>query len=173
MKCKAEGCNLDAAYKAICLCQKHYFRFRRNGDLAIHRKKAKHRIEDKRGYQFIHAPRHPLCRKGQIYVAEHRLVLYAAIGSDPMKCEICGTDHNRQQAWAAIKAQVFPFLAAALQAGGRWVLTIKRMTRTKAQNRRYWGNGVLAQIAEQATTSYRISREVFKSAQGHEWNECK
>ena len=27
------------------------------------------------------------------------------------------TLHNRQQAWAAIKAQVFPFLAAVLQAG--------------------------------------------------------
>lgn len=65
------------------------------------------------------------------------------------------TLHNRQQAWAAIKAQVFPFLAAALQAGGRWVLTIKRMTRTKAQNRRYWGNGVLAQIAEQAVVNGR------------------
>ena len=65
------------------------------------------------------------------------------------------TLHNRQQAWAAIKAQVYPFLAAALQAGGRWVLTIKRMTRTKAQNRRYWGNGVLAQIAEQAVVNGR------------------
>lgn len=65
------------------------------------------------------------------------------------------TLHNRQQAWAAIKALVFPFLAAAFQAGGRWVLTIKRMTRTKAQNRRYWGNGVLAQIAEQAVVNGR------------------
>lgn len=25
----------------------------------------------------------------------------------------------------------------------------------------------------QATTSYRLSRGFFKSAQGHEWNECK
>ena len=65
------------------------------------------------------------------------------------------TLHNRQQAWAAIKAQVLPFLAAALQAGGRWVLTIKRMTRTKAQNRRYWGRGVLSQIAEQAVVNGR------------------
>ncbi len=32
------------------------------------------------------------------------------------------TLHNRQQAWAAIKAQVFPFLAAVLQAGGSWGL---------------------------------------------------
>ena len=44
--------------------------------------------------------------------------------------------HNRQQAWAAIRAQVFPFLGSVLQAGGRWVLTIKRMTRTGQQNRR-------------------------------------
>lgn len=92
MRCEAEGCNLEAVYKAACLCQKHYFRFRRNGDLNIHRKKAKYRIEDERGYQFIHAPRHPLCRKGQIYVAEHRIVLHEAIGPGPMKCEICGVD---------------------------------------------------------------------------------
>ena len=72
------------------------------------------------------------------------------------------TLHNRQQAWAAIKAQVFPFLAAVLQAGGRWVLTIKRMTRTKAQNRRYWGRGVLSQIAEQAVINGKqYSAEVW------------
>ena len=46
--------------------------------------------------------------------------------------------HNRQQAWAAIKAQVFPFLAAALQAGGRWVLTIRQETRSQSQNRLMW-----------------------------------
>ena len=70
--------------------------------------------------------------------------------------------HNRQQAWAAIKAQVFPFLEAVLQAGGRWVLTIKRMTRTKAQNRRYWGRGVLSQIAEQAVVGGKqFSTEVW------------
>lgn len=73
------------------------------------------------------------------------------------------TLHNRQQAWAAIKAQVFPFLAVVfLQAGGRWVLTIKRMTRTKAQNRRYWGRGVLSQIAEQAVINGKqYSAEVW------------
>lgn len=70
--------------------------------------------------------------------------------------------HNRQQAWAVIKSHVFPFLAAGLQAGGRWVLTIKRMTRTKAQNRRYWGKGVLSQIAEQAVVGGKqFSTEVW------------
>ena len=58
--------------------------------------------------------------------------------------------HNRQQAWAAIKAQVFPFLAASLQAGATWVLTIDKKKRSSKQNRRYWGKGVLAQIAVQA-----------------------
>lgn len=64
--------------------------------------------------------------------------------------------HNRQQAWAAIKAQVFPFLASCLQAGSVWVLTIGRKKRTKPQNRRYWGNGVLAQVASQATVNGRL-----------------
>lgn len=58
--------------------------------------------------------------------------------------------YNRQQAWTAIKAQLFPFLAAVLQGGHRWVLTVALRKRSAQQNRRYWGNGVLAQIAAQA-----------------------
>lgn len=64
--------------------------------------------------------------------------------------------HNRQQAWAAIKAQAFPFLAQVLQGGHRWVLTISKRKRTKPQNRRYWGKGVLAQVAAQATVGGRL-----------------
>ena len=58
--------------------------------------------------------------------------------------------HSRTQAWAAIKSQLYPFLGNVLQGGSRWVLTVKRMKRTTKQNKRYWGNGVLKQIAEQA-----------------------
>lgn len=72
------------------------------------------------------------------------------------------TLHNRQQAWSAIKSQVFPFLSTVLQAGGRWVLSIKKMKRTTQQNRRYWGRGVLAQIAEQAVVNGKqYSAEVW------------
>lgn len=79
-----------------------------------------------------------------------------------MQLEI--TLHNRQQAWAAIKAQVFPFLAQIFQSGGRWVLKITRMKRTGQQNRRYWGKGVLAQIAEQAT----VDGKQFSAESWHE-----
>jgi len=71
---------------------------------------------------------------------------------------------NRQQAWAAIKEQVFPFLAQSLQAGSVWVLTISRKKRTPAQNRRYWGGGVLAQIAAQAT----VGGKLFAAETWHE-----
>lgn len=64
--------------------------------------------------------------------------------------------HNRQQAWAVIKDQVYPFLARWLQDGKRLVLTISLRKRTKPQNRRYWGKGVLAQIAEQATVNGKL-----------------
>lgn len=72
--------------------------------------------------------------------------------------------HNRQQAWAAIKAQVYPFLAQWLQDGKRLVLTIKLRKRTAPQNRRYWGRGVLAQIAEQAT----VNGKLFSAETWHE-----
>ena len=64
--------------------------------------------------------------------------------------------HNRQQARAALTGQVFPFLANVLQGGSRWVLTIQRRKRTPKQNRRYWGGGVLAQIAAQAAVGGRL-----------------
>lgn len=70
--------------------------------------------------------------------------------------------HNRTQAWAAIKGQLYPFLATVLQSGKRWVLTVGPRKRTKPQNRRYWGKGVLAQIAEQAVVGGRLySAEVW------------
>lgn len=64
--------------------------------------------------------------------------------------------YNRPQAWAAIKGQLFPFLAQVLQGGHRWVLTVGKRKRTVPQNRRYWGKGVLAQIAAQATVNGRL-----------------
>ena len=72
--------------------------------------------------------------------------------------------HNRQQAWAVIKDQVYPFLGRWLQDGKRLVLTIKLRKRSSAQNRRYWGDGVLAQIAAQVAPAGR-----FYSAES--WHE--
>ena len=70
--------------------------------------------------------------------------------------------HNRQQAWAVIKTVVFDFLRCALERGGVWILTITRKKRTQKQSRRYWGNGVLAQIAQQAAVNGRLfSAEVW------------
>lgn len=72
--------------------------------------------------------------------------------------------HDRKQAWALIKSQLFPFLATVLQGGGKWVLTVARRKRTKPQNRRYWGGGVLAQIAEQA----EVNGQKFSAEAWHE-----
>ena len=70
--------------------------------------------------------------------------------------------HNRPQAWQVIRERVFPFLAEVLTSGGRWVLIIERMKRTPRQNRRYWGKGILAQIAEQAVVGGRqFSAEIW------------
>lgn len=88
MNCCVEGCDREADYKADKLCQKHYFRRRRNG--GFHVRTAKPRIEDHKGYQYLHRPGHPLAAKGQIYVSEQRVVLYEALGPGPMSCALCG-----------------------------------------------------------------------------------
>ena len=54
---------------------------------------------------------------------------------------------NRQQAKAALTAQVFPFLGQALQGSRRWVLSIKPETRSIAQNARLWA--MLTEISQQ------------------------
>lgn len=76
---------------------------------------------------------------------------------------------SRQQAWVAIKGQLFPFLATVLQGGGRWVLEVKRRKRTSAQNRRYWGNGVLAQVAQQAV----VNGKQYSAETWHEFAKRK
>ena len=63
--------------------------------------------------------------------------------------------HNRQQVWHDMTKRLYPKLKEVLQAGGLWVIELKRKERTKPQNRRYWGNGVLAQIAFQAVINGR------------------
>ncbi len=63
---------------------------------------------------------------------------------------------NRAQAFAVIKEQLYPFLGHWLQAGKTLTLCVSLKKRTKPQNRRYWGRGVLAQIAEQATVGGRL-----------------
>lgn len=55
--------------------------------------------------------------------------------------------HNRAQAWAAIKAQLFPFLKESLQGGRMWLLTLKPETRSQAQNRLMWP--ILAEFSKQ------------------------
>ena len=63
---------------------------------------------------------------------------------------------NRQQAFAIIKEQLYPFLGHWLQANKTLTITAKLKKRTPAQNRRYWGRGVLAQVAEQATVNGKL-----------------
>lgn len=55
--------------------------------------------------------------------------------------------HNRQQAWAAIKNTLFPFLRENLQVGKRWILTLKPESRSQAQNRLMWP--ILTAFSEQ------------------------
>lgn len=64
--------------------------------------------------------------------------------------------HNRSQAYAVIKEQLYPFIGHWMQAQKRLVLTCGLRKRTPKQNRRYWGKGVLAQIAEQAAPGGRL-----------------
>ena len=66
--------------------------------------------------------------------------------------------HNRQQGWVVIREILYPFVKRWLQAEKTLIITAELKKRTKKQNRRYWGRGVLAQIAEQATVNRNLER---------------
>ncbi len=55
--------------------------------------------------------------------------------------------HNRQQAWGAIQAQVYPYLKAGLQNDRRLVLTVAPLTRSVEQNSRLWA--MLSEVSAQ------------------------
>lgn len=53
-------------------------------------------------------------------------------------------------------ADLWPLIKATLTAGKRLQLTVKLEKRSAAQNRRYWGQGVLAQVAAQAVVGGKL-----------------
>ena len=63
--------------------------------------------------------------------------------------------YNPQQAHVVL-ADLWPIIKSTLTAGKRLQLTVKPEKRSQAQNRRYWGQGVLAQIAAQAVVGGKL-----------------
>jgi hypothetical protein len=59
---------------------------------------------------------------------------------------------NPQQAGVVMK-NIWPEVKATLMTGKRLQLSVKGQKRSNPQNRRYWGQGVLAQIAAQAVVN--------------------
>lgn len=102
MKCRVDGCDMDAQYKGEQLCQKHYFRLRRNGhlELALEIKRRelgytrKNRVTmPGKGYQRVYDPEHALADSGG-YVSEHRKVVYQQYGEVLPPCQLCGASIN-------------------------------------------------------------------------------
>jgi NinB protein len=64
--------------------------------------------------------------------------------------------HNPQQWAVVLEARLQPFVKSWLTAGKKLTLTCKLQKRSTKQNRRYWGNGILAQIAAQAVVNGKL-----------------
>lgn len=79
-------------YIARELCQKHYFRFMRNGHYGLNKRYAgpgKKRMRHSNGYILLRIPGHPLAQKS-CNVYEHRKIIYDAYGENLPPCEFCG-----------------------------------------------------------------------------------
>jgi hypothetical protein len=92
MICKVDGCGRKARYQKALLCQKHYFRVRRNGTTETIRTR-NYRSRNAAGYQLLYEPTHPLSGVNG-YVYEHRMVYHDEITASPASCEICSSAIN-------------------------------------------------------------------------------
>lgn len=94
MKCKVDECDREAMYIAQQVCQKHYFRYMRNGTYELKKvrehgvRAKKYRYQNPAGYELINEPEHKLADK-RGYVYEHRFVYYNDIDNNPEKCALC------------------------------------------------------------------------------------
>ena len=88
MKCRVNGCNNKAMYKAKQLCQKHYSCERRNGTTEILNRKKKDKCFDDRGYVMLYKPNHPIATKKGL-IREHRYIAYEKYKNKEIRCEIC------------------------------------------------------------------------------------
>ncbi|MCP4061617.1 MAG: HNH endonuclease [Pseudoalteromonas sp.] len=86
--CKVKGCERASVYIGQDVCQKHYFRFLRNGTYDTVNKKS-YRLSNPKGYQLIYKPDHPLSQRNG-YIYEHRFVVYSVYGVDIPDCSLCG-----------------------------------------------------------------------------------
>tara|TARA_R110002111_G_scaffold157300_1_gene223892 strand:+ start:2500 stop:3084 length:585 start_codon:yes stop_codon:yes gene_type:complete len=86
--CKVDGCERKSMYIKDDVCQKHYFRFMRNGTYETVIKR-KYRISNPKGYQLLYEPNHALSQEGG-YIYEHRFVMYSVYGNNLPDCAMCG-----------------------------------------------------------------------------------
>lgn len=92
MTCSVDGCENYANIKKYQMCEKHYYRIRRNGTLELKDIKAKETIINSNGYIKDLDRIHPLADSTG-YVYRHRKVVY---DSNPlMICVHCG----KSQTW--------------------------------------------------------------------------
>ncbi|EKT4568476.1 HNH endonuclease [Pseudomonas putida] len=89
MQCSVKDCGRAARYKSAQLCQRHYFRMRRNGSLDLLPVNRSVRYITSNGYVTLYMPDHPLANKGGC-VFEHRFVMWPIVGPDCRPCELCG-----------------------------------------------------------------------------------
>lgn len=90
LPCKVEGCDRRAAYKEQAVCQRHYFRFMRNGTYELTRKpRLKLVIVTPNGYTKMFDPNHPLAMSDG-FVYAHRRAVFSQYGNSLPPCELCG-----------------------------------------------------------------------------------
>jgi len=88
--CGVRKCHAPATRAGAGLCEKHYYRVRRNGNIDL---VPRVEVTVSAGYRLIKDASHPLTWLSG-WVSEHRSVAYAKYGEGPHPCHWCGVVHE-------------------------------------------------------------------------------
>ncbi|WP_205737515.1 hypothetical protein [Halomonas campaniensis] len=87
--CSVAGCECHANRVGAGLCEKHYMRMRRNGQIEKKNVVIPGNLVHSHGYMLTYSPGHPLQRGRHPRIYEHREVFYKVHGEGPFSCYWC------------------------------------------------------------------------------------
>lgn len=94
-ECCVEGCCKPIKRVTVSLCEMHYMRWRRNGNMLKQKSNGRYKTRD--GYVLLNLPQHPLANMGGA-VAEHRSVAYSKYAGICPPCHWCAKDLSWEDA---------------------------------------------------------------------------
>lgn len=161
--CCVDGCGRIANRKSAKMCEMHYTRVRRNGNVEKKSCAKPGPLTHANGYLLDYLPGHPLQRGDSPRVYQHRAVYYSAHGDGPFQCNWCGKvvtwdDMHVDHLNAVVTDNRIENLVSSCASCNQKRGTGKMVAKMRSKGKQYTANGKTMCLSEWAR-DLGISRE--------------